>query len=467
MIKRQVILTVIYWMIVTVGHAITVTGTVKSGKQPLGEVLVTDGFTFTVTQADGSYSLELSEKAEFIYLVTPKGYVADYSSGVPQFYQRLEASKLVYPFDLKRMKGDSDHFVMLTMTDTQIDTDHDVVRLQQETLPDLQKTIAAYPEAQVAGIVLGDITWDVYKHNETYKAFARQTGIPIYPVIGNHDFDKYVMPGEQVDFAHIYKKDFGPLYYALQLGDVYYIVLNNIQYYDNKRYKVTLEMEDQMKWLTLLLNSVLQQNKKVFIAMHAPLKPMPESPLIPGGEQLKKMLMNKFHASILSGHYHLNRNLEIGAGIQEHNLGAVCGALWTGDESRDGSPNGYQVFEGKGSEVTWYYKSTGHDRRYQMKVYRKGEVMERPEAVVVKVWNWDKAWRVRWYEDGVFKGDMSQFYSYDPDYLKYVNGRRVVEDYEPIRTDHYFSAEPSKESKSIKIEVIDPFGNVYTESVAM
>lgn len=464
---KQLIIAVVLWMTATFGYAVTATGIVKSAEKPLKEVLVTDGFTFTVTDYQGHYSLELADKAEFIYLVTPKGYVADFSTGVPQFYQRLEPSKTVYNFNLKQMKGDPDHFVMITMADTQLDTDADVTRMNNETLPDLKETISNYPEAQVAGIILGDITWDVYKHNMTYKEFARQTGIPIYPVIGNHDFDKYIEPDEGVDFAHIYKKDFGPLYYAVQLGDVYYVVLNNMIYYGNKRYKVTLEIEDQMKWLELLLNCVLQQDKKVFIAMHAPLKPMPEYPLIPGGEKLKKMLMNKFHAGILSGHFHLNSNTDIGAGIMEHNLGAVCGTWWACGVCRDGAPNGYQVFEGKGSEVTWYYKATGYDKNYQMTVYDKGRIMERPDAIVAKVWNWDEAWRVRWYEDGKFMGDMSRFYSYDPDYLKYVNGRRAVEDYEPVRTDHYFSAVPSVGAKEVKIEVTDRFGNVYTEMVKL
>lgn len=465
--NKQLIIAVVLWMTATFSYAVTATGIVKSVEKPLSEVLVTDGFTFTVTDNQGRYALDLAEKAEFIYLITPKGYVADFSSGVPQFYQRLDAAKTVYNFTLQKMKGDSDRFAMLTMADTQLDTDADVARMNNETLPDIKRTVESYPDIQVAGIMLGDISWDVYKHNITYKEFAKQTGIPIYPVIGNHDFDKYIEPGEGVDFAHIYKKDFGPLYYAVQLGDVYYIVLNNMVYSGNKHYKVTLEIEDQMKWLELLLNCVLQQDKKVFVAMHAPLKPMPEYPLIPGGEKLKKMLMNKFHATILSGHFHLNTNTDIGAGIMEHNLGAICGTWWTSGFCRDGAPNGYQVFEGKGSEVTWYYKSTGKEKDYQMIVYEKGRIMDRPDAIVAKVWNWDEAWRVRWYEDGKFMGDMSRFYSYDPDYLKYVNGQRAVEDYEPVRTDHYFSAIPSAGAKEVKIEVTDRFGKVYTEVVKL
>lgn len=463
--KQTCIIILFLLLSVMTGRAETVKGYVKSGNQGLGEVLVTDGYSFTVTDNKGNYAIELNEKADFVYILTPKGYVADFSSGVPQFYLPVDKARKEYNFDLQPMKGDANRFAMITMADTQLDTASDVHRLMSETLPDMQETLKQYTDVQTAGILLGDISWDVYVQNEAYKEFARQLNIPIYPVIGNHDFDKYMEPTPEADFAHIYKANFGPLYYAFQLGDVYYIVLNNMVYYGNKKYKTTLEQEDQMKWLELLLNCVLQQDKQVVVAMHAPLKPSSERPLIPGGEKLKQMLMNKFQSTIISGHYHRNTNTDIGAGIMEHNLGAICGTWWNGDTGSDGSPNGYQVFEGEGSKIKWYYKATGKDRSVQFKVYAKGTVMERPNAVVVKIWNWDDAWRVRWYEDGKFMGDMSRFYSFDPDYLAHLNGRRAVADYTPARTDHYFSAVPSADAKEIKIEVTDRFGQVYTETV--
>lgn len=447
--------------------AAMVKGTVKSGDRGLGEVLVTDGFAFVVTDSKGNYQIDLNEKAEFVYLLTPKGYVADFSTGVPQFYQRVAPSKKSYDFNLQKMEGDPDRFAMITMADTQLDTESDVKRLMAETLPDVQATLQQYGGVQKAGILLGDISWDNYVQNDAYKDFVRKLGIPVYPVIGNHDFDKYMTPSPDADFAHIYKENFGPLYYAFQLGDVYYIVLNNMKYFGNKRYKTTLELEDQMKWLELLLGCVLQQDKQVVVAMHAPLKPSPEAPLIEGGEKLKRMLMNKFHATVVSGHFHRNSTTDIGAGIMEHNLGAVCGTWWSCDVCSDGTPNGYQVFEGNGAQVSSYYKSTGKDRSCQLKLYVKGRVMDRPDAVVAKVWNWNSNWRVRWYEDGVLKGDMSQFYSFDPDYLEHLDGRRAVADYTSARTNHYFSALPSEAAKEIKVEAVDEFGNVYSETIAL
>ena len=59
----------------------TVKGTIKGEGKPLGGVLVTDGYSIVQANYKGEYTLELSEKADFVYIVTPQGYVADFSSG--------------------------------------------------------------------------------------------------------------------------------------------------------------------------------------------------------------------------------------------------------------------------------------------------------------------------------------------------------------------------------------------------
>lgn len=448
-------------------EAAVINGKISSNGKPLAEVIVTDGFSFTVTNLDGGYSIDTHQRAEFVYILTPKGYVADYSTGIPQFYQRLEEDKDSYNFELRKMKGDPDKSVMLALADPQLDKESDKSRLFGETLPDIKRTVSAYPDSQICGIMLGDLSWDVYMYNSSIKDFAKDCGIPFYPVIGNHDYDKYMTPVVGADFAHFYKQDFGPLYYAFQFGDAYYVVLNSIEYHGNKAYKETLENEDQMKWLALLLNCVLQQDKNVRFAMHAPFKPSPESGLIPGGDLVKKMSVNKFHPSVLTAHTHRNSVTDLGGGMTEDNVGPVCGLLWCNDYCGDGTPNGYLVIEGKGNRSVSYFKSTGKDRDCQMTLYQKGRIADRPDCVVAKIWNWNQDWRVRWFEDGKEKGDMSQFYSFDPDYLEYLDGSRAVDDYTPARTKHYFSARPSDTAKIIRVEAVDSYGRTYSSEILL
>ena len=141
-------------------------------------------------------------------------------------------------------------------------------------------------------------------------------------------------------------------------------------------------------------------------------------------------ILKNHPVSLISGHTHLNSNHEIKPGIIEHNIGAICGTWWTADENRDGTPNGYDVFEITGSEIEWFYKSVGHERNWQFKVFPRGTVKEKPNSVIAKVWNWDKKWQVKWYEDGAAKGAMQRFNGYDPDYLEYV-GRLKTENPTP------------------------------------
>ncbi|MBQ7192424.1 MAG: calcineurin-like phosphoesterase C-terminal domain-containing protein [Paludibacteraceae bacterium] len=449
-------------------YARTVRGTVKGEDKPLGGVLVTDGFSFVQTDHTGAYSIELNDKAEFVYIVTPKGYVADYTSGVPQFFQRLDPQKDTYAFALQHMTGDPDRYTMITMADPQIDTAEDADKLMGATLKDIQETAKAYTDVQLAGIVLGDISWDVYSHNETYyKPFAQQLPFPVYPVIGNHDYDKFAPVTDTTDYEAQYKRSFGPVYYAFQLSDAYYVVLSNMHYTGNKHYRVTLDqMPDQMHWLEQLLNSAINMGNRIYICMHCPLKFSSESGLIGGGQHLKDMLDNKFEGVILTGHMHHNNNFDIGGGIMEHNIGALCGNWWTNDYASDGTPCGYQVFEGKGREYPkWYFKATGHPKEYQFRLYQVGRVMDKPHSVVAKIWNWDEGWRVRWYQDGQLMGDMEQFFSFDPDYCEYVNGARVWDDYIPFRNNHFFATPQLKGKHEIKVEAIDHAGVTYTETI--
>ena len=64
-----------------------VKGTVTSEGKGLSEVIVTDGQTFTQTKKNGSFSFEIADSAEFVYIITPAGYAANWSTGSPQFYK--------------------------------------------------------------------------------------------------------------------------------------------------------------------------------------------------------------------------------------------------------------------------------------------------------------------------------------------------------------------------------------------
>ena len=97
---------------------------------------------------------------------------------------------------------------------------------------------------------------------------------------------------------------------------------------------------------------------------------------------------NLIEAHLISGHTHENEHVFEG-GIHEHVHGAVCGAWWSGPICYDGTPNGYGIYEVRGEQITWQYKSTGYDRSYQMRVYDRGSDPSAPGELVANIWDAD------------------------------------------------------------------------------
>ena len=95
--KRLMILFLALAAVCNLAEARVVSGSVTCGKKKLSDVIVTDGKNFTKTQK-GKFKFEIEDNAEFVYIVTPAGYAADWSSGVPAFCQRAEG-KNVFTFE--------------------------------------------------------------------------------------------------------------------------------------------------------------------------------------------------------------------------------------------------------------------------------------------------------------------------------------------------------------------------------
>ena len=87
--KRLMILFLALAAVCNLAEARIVSGSVTCGKKKLSDVIVTDGKNFTKTHK-GKFKFEIDDNAEFVYIVTPSGYVADWSSGSPEFYKKAK-----------------------------------------------------------------------------------------------------------------------------------------------------------------------------------------------------------------------------------------------------------------------------------------------------------------------------------------------------------------------------------------
>ena len=230
---KKIILTIMALAaICSAADARKVTGQVVSGKEKLSGVVVSDGENFTKTKKNGKFVLDIKDDAEFVYIVTPAGYAADWSTGVPAFYQEA-AGKDTFVFDLLKT-DDSGDYSIIAVSDPQTRTKKHFSQFSAMPMAELAET-AGNLDGAVAGIILGDICWDSLELLENYKNEIVRTGVPFYPVVGNHDHE--LQAQGDLETSAKYRKAMGPENYAFFLGKDVVIILDNIIYDTQKKYE--------------------------------------------------------------------------------------------------------------------------------------------------------------------------------------------------------------------------------------
>jgi hypothetical protein len=294
--------------------------------------------------------------------------------------------------------------------------------------------------------------------------------VPFFFALGNHDMTLDVRSDDWS--KDTFKKNFGPDYYSFNRGKVHYVVLDDVFYVGRTYWYIAYLPEKQLAWLQQDLADVLA-GSTVVIILHIPTY----SRETQAQENMLNTLQNRrhlhemlkpFNAHIFSGHTHYNDNFVINDNLYEHVHAAVCAEFWQTPQCSDGTPQGYGVYEINGNDIQWYYKSVGYDKNFQFRAYPVGYNPEKPAAVTVNVWNYDPQWKVHWYENDLLKGEMTQYSGHDPYSTDYIVKNKTKFRYDWISTGitgHLFFAEPSAPNSKIKIEVIDRFGNKYTEEL--
>lgn len=473
--KRAIILS----LLIFISAAITgreIKGRVLSGTHGISGVAVSDGFSLSITGASGEFSINTSDQAKFVFIVTPSGYTAKRVNGVSQFFKKLEKSADYYEFMLDKF-NDKNGFALLAVGDPQTKNDLHFSMYEKTVLPDLKELAAQYRSKNIPSVAvyLGDIVWDTMSLFEKHKSGMESLNMPVYTAIGNHDYVKELSGDSET--ASAYENSFGPAYYGFNLGNNYFIVLDNIIYDTNKKYTEDLDRQ-QTEWLSKYAVHI-PSGADVFVVMHATINKswINDYQFTPGYAQLLKILSG-FRLSFITGHTHINSNIEFLPGITEHNVASSCGAWWNSACAPDGTPSGYQVFELQKSGNEWYYKTLGKDRDYQMQIYPAGSFKILPDAIVAKIWNWDSKWRVEWFSDGRYMGEMKQFSSSDPAYendmeLLMKEGKIKRAEFErgnylkPRVSNFYFSAIPPENALQIKVVVTDRFGRQYINLIKL
>lgn len=453
-------------------------GTVKAKGKGIAGVAVTNGTTVVLTDKNGNYSFESSEEADFVYISVPAGYAFPQEKKIARFYERINKQNDSFNADfvLEPLQQDDTKHNFVVWADTQMISEKDVELLKTQSVPDLQKLVATYPKDTLFhGIGCGDLVWDKFELFKGYKEAIEATGVTFFNVIGNHDMDITTARTDEWS-TQTFNKEFGPTYYSFNRGKIHYVVLDDVFFIGIAKKYIGYITENQLAWLEQDLKNV-PLGSTVIVSLHIPTntgaakrngQEAELGSVVANREQLYKIL-SAYTVHFMSGHTHFNDVWEKG-NMMEHNHGTVCGAWWTGSICGDGTPSGYGVYEVNGSEVKWYYKSTGLPREHQMSVFGRGKSVQDPDEIIANVWNYDAKWKVEWLEDGVEKGAMQQRVAHDPLAVELYKGPELPKKHkfvEPTLADHIFFAKPSANAKKITVKVTDRFGAVYTEDLAV
>ncbi len=455
------------------GDAVRVRGRVAAGRVGLSEVAVSDGLSVVATDAEGRFDLVTDRNRRWVTVSVPGGYaLPTHPTGTARCFQQVVAGprgEASVTFDLVPLPDGGDRHAFLALADIQAQDAEDMARFQAETVPALKATLAGLGGVPAFAVGDGDIMWDHLALYGDYERAVREIGIPFIQVVGNHDLD--LTATSDAASTRTFEGRFGPRYYSFNRGRIHYVVLDDVLYFGGGY--IGYVDDDQLGWLAADL-ALVEKGRSVVVFCHIPLmsnlaERSGVAPVVANyvtNREALYHLLAPYRTTILTGHLH-ESDFSSAGGVWERNLGAVCGAWWTGDICYDGTPNGYGVYEVSGDSIRWRYQSTGRDEAHQMRLYRHGADPRAPDEMLANVWAYEPGASVVWYEDGVRRGPMARRVGQDPLAVARQAGPTLPAKrpwVDPVATGHLFYA-PASRTAEVRVEYTDRFGRVSTETL--
>ncbi len=427
------------WIGNSVAANSTATGTVfldtngnqvkDDNEEGLSGVRVSNGQEVVQTDANGKYSLEVSDDT-ILFVIKPRGYMTPIDENhLPKFYyihkpngspKGLKYEGIAPTGPLPKSidfplieQPEPDTFKVLVFGDTQPRNMQEIEWLAHDVIEEVIGTDAVF------GLSLGDLVGDNLNLFQPLNEVMATVGIPWYNVYGNHDMNRRATDDRYAD--ETFERVYGPTCYSFDWGQVHFINIDNVHFLPDKEDTPPYRSEVGERQLTFIRNDLafVPKDQLVVVSMHIPLPQMQDV------QELMKLLEDRPHTLSLSAHTHFQRDDFIGAeqGGKEdtphhhHNHATTSGTWWQGslDEvgiphttMRDGAPNGYGIFTFSGNKYSIRFKAARRPANYQMNIYAPWEVASTKTGktnVLVNVFGGNKRSKVefRLDKDGEWK----------------------------------------------------------------
>ena len=492
----------------------TVWGLVSCDGIGVPGVVVSDGVKVVATDSRGVYQMVSKKENGYVFISVPSGYEVASRGVLPQFHKQVaKAVNVCERIDFNLYEsGDQTNHTMLYFGDMHM-ANRTKDRAQFSTFTsEINEYVKANPDEKVYAITLGDMTWDqfwyanLYGFDQYLNDVNAIQNLQIFHTIGNHDHDMNATG----DFytAAKFKEKLCPTYYSFNVGDIHYVVLDDIECTNAsastsdgsvRSYKNNLTSE-VLDWLKKDL-SFVPKTTPLVVTLHAPVHDRNGNASI-GNNSVFLSLIYDYNTTIVSGHSHVVYNV-VKSKCKEQNNGAVCAAWWwagkynpTFNIGTDGTPGGYRITSVSGKDQKSLFKAIGRSEDYQFRAYDRnsicitaanyGVLPEREPVlfaedygsyrtassaneVIVNVWDWDPSWKVEMFEDGKALTVSQMSGSYDPAFLIAYTIPRLLENngvtWHSSKTNHLFKAAASSASSTVEIKVTDDEGRVYTRTM--
>jgi len=354
-------------------------GVRDSGEAGVAGVLVSNGRDWVRTGEDGAY--EIAVRADMdLTIVQPSGWrVPTDHRLVPQFFYTHKPGGTGYElrfgglpdtgaapeavnFPLIRDGAAGAAFTCAVLADPQTYSNDEIGYLRDGVVTDL---IEAGLGSSDCLLLAGDVVGDDLGLLDRQLEVTAMANAPQWLVVGNHDIDFDAR--SNADKADSWRRIVGPNYYAFEMGQALFVVLDNVDYPcetgrdwcgEERPFYNGIVSETQMTWLEGLLEHT-PEDRLVVLAHHIPFVSFVDSTSdrhqTDNAADIHALLEGREALSI-SGHTHTTENHapgQIFEGWAENTgigplpfrhivAGAASGAWYQGDFNVDGVPMALQ-----------------------------------------------------------------------------------------------------------------------------
>lgn len=504
-------------------------GVVYCNGRGIPNVVVSDGIEVTKTNSEGIYYLTSTKKHGYVFISIPSNYEVPTKGKLPYFFDYITSStSVIDQRNFELVEANNNNHVIIAIADLHLaNRNNDITQFKSGFFAEAAAYASQLKSAgtKVYCFALGDLSWDVYWYENSY-ALANYLneidgiGFQIFNVMGNHDNDPYKVGDFNAEAP--YKQIIGPTYYSLNIGKVHYVVLDDIQYINTGGSQGTLGARDyleaitaeQINWLNKDLAEITDKSTPIIVTLHTPLysasvnssgQQVNSADLL-NATELKNALSNFSNVSFISGHAHINYNVEIATNMYERNIGAISATWWWTGKSgyagnhicKDGSPGGYGIFEINDKTIKYYYKGIGYNKNKQFRTYDRNTInisaanftpnanatyqamvtsyageyssANSSNTVLINVFNYDSNCTLEVKENGISlpvyrksRKDPLHIISYEMQRLN--NNSEPTSSFITNYSTHIFEVTANSPTSTLEIKLTDRFGNIYTESM--